>query len=375
MLPLVLIVAGGGLAFLLTQKRAAAGQPPKPGSALAPSDSKGLQFLQQGFGVAASAIAYQVGIELDKLLGGDGKGLTSVIAAAGLALAAFLIFVVGCTGVGLVVIALTVIAYAAASIVTDASRLAYGQSGAEDDWEKRWVEEHGKIFSMLKQRLPNLSDDRLLRFTVPIADGYMAMLNRLNYLEWMGRNTDPARVPYHATFGHDRGYFVGAVREDGTLIDALPYHSDRQDHLNRCLPGELTSYQASQVVSVLGMWSGGGATQTANVTVTHDTLAGPLIEGGRYLCNAHAFVTHMQDAWGIGMSEASHAAWGLSHGKFEGTINTGGFSFLSVQGQAKVPITRGPGAALLTYGGKDLYWRDNGGNAGFYVRVPKELLA
>ncbi len=165
-----------------------------------------------------------VGKSIDIAAGGDGTGATGVIAQGFggiitvLATAVGVLASVGAATFGIV-------AYAIGAGISDLSRLAYGQAGAQADYDKEWQ----ATFTHFKDSLidpghgkTGIPAELAHAIAYQYTDGYMGEKNRSAFRQWMARGrgllglgtTDDT---YHAVFGRDRGYFVGDV-SGGRLV-------------------------------------------------------------------------------------------------------------------------------------------------------------
>jgi hypothetical protein len=261
----LLLVAAGAAAFLLYRK----GGPPTAPLAKLPPDSNTTPVQQGGASVSPAAIAgagssaiaaaggvsgaassalvagaivargvitggaavagYEAGKVLDVALGGREGGVTSTIASVGMATVASVasLAVAGSIFFAFVAVVLLVplsVAYAVGSIITDASRLAYGQDGAARDYWKRWYQVQGELeqkllsetFVTVKEgaAVPfRLTPNEARRISWSFADGYMLRANLLAFQRWMRapRGWGISSADEHGLWGSERGYFVGRV--------------------------------------------------------------------------------------------------------------------------------------------------------------------
>jgi hypothetical protein len=324
-------------------------------------------------------------------LGGDGKGITAKVAAitvgatagigataAGVAtgIISIGISLTAVMGLGLVVLAVGALVYAILTPWTDEQRLAYGQTGAWNDWKKEHTKLLGLAIGAIKAKFGG-TDAQVRRLATPYVDGIMAQRNRLSYLAWMkgGPRGIGVSDEYHAQFGHDRGYFWGARGADGNFYDyfkergefgyldpeylkistvPIPVGNEviapavvRQEQYQAVNPVIVQAHQTAQ--RNRASTHSGADTQDVEippnipqtVTLTRTVVVDPVADGcfaqGIIHANVSAYVAHMHSAHGIGQSDNSHAAYGLAHGLFEGSL--------------------GPNQAL-TYKGQVYNWRD-----------------
>lgn len=180
---------------------------------------------------AALGLSYSGGMALGKgineALGGRDDGISEIIAenlTGSVALFAFL-DPIAASGWALT----SGLIYAVWSTFSDVARLAYGQSGAREDYRKAWEDRYSKTISLLQStgKPPNAASwaeqDELDRWAIPIVDGFMRETNRINQRVWMtnARGLTNKSDYDHADYGWIRGYFVaarpGLASGDGTL--------------------------------------------------------------------------------------------------------------------------------------------------------------
>lgn len=229
----------------------------------------------------------------------------------------------GLAGVSMALVAAPI--YLVWTIVEDAQKLAYGQSGAK------------ATFSQVLTALTNLAmnsqmadiqgagfdvpRDVIARTVKPYVNGYMLQWNRLNYLRWMASPRGIGQSEYgHAKFGFDRGYFTGGIDAGGGLIN--PYVSPRSSGIDLREPW----YQH-------------------------------VLDRGRIAANMQSYVDWMQTSWGFGLGELGHAAAGQKQGRYEGTLTNAPFEWVDPSGEVV-----GGGSARLDFLGRQSYWRNKQGN-------------
>lgn len=264
MLPLVPLVALGGVALLaLTKKQA---PPPSSaagtGSALAPTQPTGLASGIAGIagGIlaatgAVAGLAYQAGSAADQALNPNsdptsraiaGAALTAPVVAVGvLGALAVLLPVLGITAaligiVGGIVLAAGLLVYGVTLIIQDASRLAYGQAGAMRDFLAAWNTQYNACKTSLLAQHPEYTATQVARQLRPFVEGIFARYNWSTYQAALAKNGvvvsgDPTvadatknfpiigrgqampgtnvvatdAVLWNTNFWVDRGYFIG----------------------------------------------------------------------------------------------------------------------------------------------------------------------
>ncbi len=246
-----------------------------------------------------------VGREFDRLAGGDGYGATGGIAQVTGGTVATVANAFGAlASVGL--LSLGAVAYAIGSAISDASRLAYGQAGAQRDWDKKWTQVFGEMFASLQAN--GLDEKEALAIAYPFTDGYMSMENERRFSEWMARGRGlfglgTLNDAQHAKWGLDRGYFVGPITAGGSLIgparwtqkdagfwakfDALPPPSNDPAAFDREVPAAL------------------GRTILRR-PYTHGVIAANVTDYQRWMAEPHGF----------GVDDARHFEVGQAEGRF-----------------------------------------------------------
>lgn len=379
-MPLPLIpLALGGLTLLALKKKPQGGSAPQPDTlGLTKAGAGGPGLVLSG----AQGAAQAVGQGIDRLLGGSGNGATGII-AQGATVGAVSTVVVGAAigaafpalgitlgllamlSVGVLVVGALV--YAVATVWSDLERLAYGQAGAQRDFEKERANLLQNAVSALKTKF-TAAEAQVYRMAIPYVDGIMWERNRIAFNAWMKR---PHGIGIdnitHARFGADRGYFYGMPQaEYGTgnvsfgQVDPS-YRTADSDYIHNyaatpiLLPDgnvipavavkvstqtvKVTTRAASKTLLYRGPVDLRAKTfdQTSTiVSIGPDGVGDQAFATGKQHANVAAYLRHMLDAKGLGQSENSHAAYGLRNGFFEGDLD---------------------GSTLL-YAGQRFAWRD-----------------
>jgi hypothetical protein len=327
-----------------------------------------------GVGAVAGA---QLGKEVNKALGGREEDATDIVAeitvgaigyaavsalilvgiGAGMGALVYLFFIPGIGQIGLVI-------YAVVAAISDASKLAYGQVGADNDYRTEWWKLYHTMVDAFILR--GLSESEAARLAYPFCDGYMQKKNELAKLRWMKqpRGLTVSTDLEHERYGADRGYFLVKV----------PLLSDEADYLQHVPQGEIAYSEvpridwyempirnlsrtttldplvafkrASAPVGVradkLHFWFnvqdalgervdpakalrdgliGTRWEERQNGTETRysDPLRFNLMDKGRIAANVFAYVSWMLSSWGAGQSATSHLVYGREQGMFEGS--------------------------------------------------------
>lgn len=252
------LLALAGLALLLTSRRGAAGGNSSGGgstsNALAPPTPREPE----------SNPVLTIARGLDRVLGGDGKGTTVVVALGALAVetAAVGLFAAGYIGamslgiVTVVVAALLIAVWTLVRILEMEARVGRGQSLALEEYQEAWRAFHDGQFEPMRTDIEKAigrrpTDAEVERCLVPFTDGYMRHEQALKYRSyvmevadpmlrelfqkgdswgvywgfgsldtfnpvWKWDNADEQR--YFLKWALERGLFIGAWTEEGKLL-------------------------------------------------------------------------------------------------------------------------------------------------------------
>jgi hypothetical protein len=306
----------------------------------------------------ATVLAAEAGRELDRLLGGDGTGVTGTIAAVatgGTVLVAGSVLLAGATlTVGLLlgaaVLVVGALVYGIASAWTDLQRLSYGRAGALADYEAEWERVYASALRQIGVTFPESTETDLRRAAIAYADGMMQERNRLEWQQWMRRPRGLGVTTFeHGVFGEERGYFCGHMFESGTFGGA-PVWKSRTPLYEALTVGDASVVTETSVETVLRNPLTAEAQRRLLLadpdysyepiweTITTRTVSDPkrdsFVAAGRHHANVAAYLRHMLDARGLFQSAASHARAGLAAGKFDGLIEgTGDEAILFTNGQ------------------------------------------
>ncbi len=342
-----------------------------------------------------------IGRELDVLLGGTGTGTTgSISQTTGFFTGTAWAYFGWAAGISL---ALTgALIYAIAVVVTDLMALAFGQKGAREEYERLWNEAEAKFFrgllaagaprvrlfdgTTIENPAPPITEIQAKRFSVPMADGYMAQANKLAFLQWKSRDKGIGQtLAGHMKFGQDRGKWCGEYSSTtpdrpvnvpafrcwgeayATVRNALPagartltfvaphgYLWELQPKPNTTLPSwataptlKQTKEQAAakdpqwyltnaaprhlvnpanplQSVPVADYFDVAWVPNLEVYQGISDVLADALVVAGRRVANLDAWVEFNKTTHGAFKSNIEHAQWGADHGHFEGVVGDDG---------------------------------------------------
>lgn len=429
-MPLLLLAlaAVGVLALRKQGSGAVPGGAPKPspvggttagGGALAPKSGKEAQLSLGGRSVSLASIAQgiavgvSIGGEVDKLLGGTGTGVRGYVAQAlGGIIGA--VFVILGTVAACYVAFFAVVAYGLVFSFDELGQRLWTEAGGPArEYRENWEKLYNQMVPALLLADPAASQTDVERFATHACDGYMLQSNRIKYLKAMSLAWGIGATRWmHADYQWRHGAFAGKLKgvapnpvlsefappkytsQAGTdagaelddseverrgegiawvsghvpLADQVPLPGKRYVKLDTATQLRLTAAMASDAAGITIGALPAFLSNPSNYELMYgDAKAATIRSAAAAASNAAAYVSWMAGAWGTGQTEASHAAWGLAHGEFEGVVHTGPFDFKAPRGTSLCHCVGSAGA--LEFAGRLWYWRNTEGQTGAFSEV------